>query len=92
MMVTPMLKLNTKQLLQQIHIAEDSEHLIHEVISQAQAKEGFTTLGFMNQHGVNLIAKNDSLLQPFTDLDYILRDGIGMKLAFKFLKCQPEPI
>ncbi len=86
MMVTPMLKLNTKQLLQQIHIAEDSEHLIHEVISQAQAKEGFTTLGFMNQHGVNLIAKNDSLLQPFTDLDYILRDGIGMKLAFKFFK------
>ncbi len=85
-MVTSMLKFNTKKILQQIHIAEDNELLIQEVIEQAQAKAGFTTLGFMNQHGVNLIAKNNALLQSFTDLDYILRDGIGMKLAFKFFK------
>ncbi|MEA1988047.1 MAG: WecB/TagA/CpsF family glycosyltransferase [Pseudomonadota bacterium] len=79
-------KFNAQHLLQQIHVCDDSEVLIEQVITQSQSKQGFTTLGFMNQHGVNLIAKDNALLKPFTDLDYILRDGIGMKLAFKFFK------
>lgn len=79
-------KFNAQHLLQQIHVCDDSETLIEQVITQSQSKQGFTTLGFMNQHGVNLIAKDNGLLKPFTDLDYILRDGIGMKLAFKFFK------
>lgn len=79
-------KLETKKLLNQIHIAENRDYLIQEVLSVIDVdvkQRHITTLGFINQHGFNLMAKDSALVKPFTDLDYILRDGIGMKLAFK---------
>lgn len=77
---------NTKTLLNKITVTDDEHALIEHIIADSKARDLMTTLGFMNQYGFNLIAKNSALLKPFTDLDYILRDGIGMKLAFKFFK------
>lgn len=78
--------LNTETLLNSITVTDDEDALIDEIIADAKALDVMISLGFMNQHGFNLIAKNRALLKPFNDLDYILRDGIGMKLAFKFFK------
>ncbi len=75
---------NTKTLLKKIKISDDANALIEHIIANSKVRNFMTTVGFMNQHGFNLIAKNKALLRPFDDLDYILRDGIGMKLAFKF--------
>jgi beta-1,4-glucosyltransferase len=76
----------TKTLLNKITVTDEENALIEQIITDAKAHDVKTSLGFMNQHGFNLIAKNSVLLKPFEDLDYILRDGIGMKLAFKFFK------
>lgn len=84
MRVTRMDDFNTQSLLERIHISDHSEPLVEEVIATAKMKKSMTSLGFMNQHGFNLMAKNHSLLSYFNDLDYLLRDGIGMKFAFKF--------
>ena len=78
--------LNTKALLNNITVVDDENALIEQIMTHANTAEQITSLGFMNQHGFNLIAKNNALLKPFDDLDYILRDGIGMKLAFKIFK------
>lgn len=78
--------LNTKNLLNKITITNDEALLIKQIFNKSKTMPQITSLGFMNQHGFNLIAKNSELLKPFNDLDYILRDGTGMKLAFKIFK------
>ncbi len=45
--------------------------------------EAPATVGFINQHGFNLIKESHSVADAFSDLDYLYRDGIGMKLALK---------
>lgn len=40
-----------------------------------------TTLGFLNQHGYNIAQGQPDVHRLFLGLDYLLRDGIGMKLA-----------
>lgn len=44
-----------------------------------------TTLGFLNAHGVNLCWDRSSVARNFTDLDYLLRDGIGVDLCCRRL-------
>lgn len=40
-----------------------------------------TTLGFLNQHGYNIAQRQPEVNKLFLGLDYLLRDGAGMKLA-----------
>ncbi len=44
------------------------------------------TLGFLNQHGVNTAVRNEDFYSFLMASDYLLRDGIGVKLALKLFK------
>ncbi|MGR5237716.1 WecB/TagA/CpsF family glycosyltransferase [Vibrio alfacsensis] len=39
------------------------------------------SIGFVNQHGVNLMLCDNLTYENFMSLDFLLRDGIGVKLA-----------
>ena len=43
------------------------------------------TIYFLNAHGVNLAVKNRQFAEIISNGDYLLRDGIGVSLAFKLL-------
>ena len=47
------------------------------------------TIGFLNQHAYNVANQNARNLRAFIDLDYLLRDGIGIKLACLYRKTLP---
>ena len=49
-----------------------------------------TTVGFLNQHGYNLISKDDSLADMFINMDYLFRDGKGIELACRYHKIDPK--
>ncbi|GGJ78158.1 WecB/TagA/CpsF family glycosyltransferase [Pseudomonas matsuisoli] len=42
-----------------------------------------TILGFLNQHGYNIAQTSASMRHHFTQMRYVLRDGIGVKIACK---------
>lgn len=45
-----------------------------------------TSIYFLNAHGVNMAIRNKQFADIINKGDYLLRDGIGVQLAFKFLK------
>ena len=47
------------------------------------------TLGFLNQHGYNLMLGDEIVFDSFKDLDYLLRDGKGVELACKYWGLNP---
>lgn len=50
---------------------------------------GIRRLLFLNAHAVTTAAENVAFRQALLDCDLLLRDGIGLELAFKLLGCQP---
>ncbi|WP_415890392.1 WecB/TagA/CpsF family glycosyltransferase [Neptuniibacter sp. SY11_33] len=48
-----------------------------------------TSLGFLNQHGYNLICNDENIFNSFNDLDVIFRDGKGIELACKYFGLNP---
>ncbi len=44
------------------------------------------TLSFLNQHGVNTAVRNNEFYRFLMGSDYLLRDGIGVKLALKLFR------
>jgi exopolysaccharide biosynthesis WecB/TagA/CpsF family protein len=68
-------------LINKVHSVTDEDELINNVLNQ----DATITLGFLNQHGFNLCS-NGNTLSHFLDLDLLLRDGIGMKMAMKLFK------
>lgn len=44
-----------------------------------------TTLGFLNAHGLNLCWDQPGIANSFQNLDFLLRDGIGIKLCCRKL-------
>jgi beta-1,4-glucosyltransferase len=49
-----------------------------------------STLAFLNQHAYNLSQEDPSMLQVFTDMTYLLRDGIGIKWACQLNGREPK--
>ncbi len=47
-------------------------------------------LGFLNQHGYNITQQNLSARKSFLKVDYLLRDGIGIKIACKVNGIEPK--
>lgn len=47
------------------------------------------TIGFLNQHAYNVANQNSMNLLAFSNLDCLLRDGIGIKLACLYKKTSP---
>lgn len=48
--------------------------------------KGTQFLMFLNAHGVNLARDNDGFRRALLNSDFLLRDGVGLGLAFRFLK------
>lgn len=48
------------------------------------------SLGFLNQHGYNLILQKKEIEDSFFNLDYLLRDGKGIELACRYNKISPK--
>jgi len=74
-------------LIDKLHIIED-DHIdlfMDELLKTKSQK----IIGFLNQHGYNLAAQDRAVLESFSDIDYLLRDGAGIKLACKWNKLSP---
>ena len=57
------------------------EQQIDALLAELGSVTAPTTLGFLNQHGYNIAQHQPEVHRLFLDLDYLLRDGTGMKLA-----------
>jgi exopolysaccharide biosynthesis WecB/TagA/CpsF family protein len=71
--------MSSDAILNQLTLLDDTgyERMLHQL---SQTRDG-VVVGFLNQHGYNLIEQQPHLLKPFQSMDYLLRDGIGIKLA-----------
>lgn len=73
-------------LIEQLHIVDSHvEDFIAELIQTRQPK----IVGFLNQHGYNLAAEDREVLTHFSQIDYLLRDGVGIKWACRWFKQEP---
>jgi len=59
-------------------------------MSELQGRESPTILGFLNQHGYNIAQRNPAILKSFMQVNYLLRDGIGIKVACLFNGIDPK--
>jgi exopolysaccharide biosynthesis WecB/TagA/CpsF family protein len=59
------------------------------MLNQVSRTNKGLVVGFLNQHGYNLIERQPGLFKPFHDMDYLLRDGIGIKMACKLNGIDP---
>ena len=50
-------------------------------IGELRQRQSPTILGFLNQHGYNIAQRHESIRDSFMHVDYLLRDGIGIKMA-----------
>ena len=79
---------NVSQLLNDLTYLEDKDvnaFIVKLITKSTQA----TTIGFLNQHGFNLMVKSSEIKESFTALDHVFRDGIGIKLACKYKGLAP---
>lgn len=59
-------------------------------MSELKERESPTILGFLNQHGYNIAQRNPTILKSFMQVNYLLRDGIGIKMACLFNGVDPK--
>ena len=78
-----------EQILQHLAIYEDSQAYLAELSRQSEDPACFTTVGFLNQHGFNLMLGDKATFTSFQSLDFLLRDGIGISLALKYFGRSP---
>ncbi|MBD9655750.1 MULTISPECIES: WecB/TagA/CpsF family glycosyltransferase [unclassified Pseudomonas] len=57
------------------------EHDVTPLLNELSAPKKPTIVGFLNQHGYNLIQQDERARRHFLQVNYLLRDGIGIKLA-----------
>jgi exopolysaccharide biosynthesis WecB/TagA/CpsF family protein len=72
------------KLLSKTTVVESESALIESLLLSS----GTTTIGFINQHGYNLCNDADTY-DAFMNLDVMLRDGIGMKMALNLFGIAP---
>ena len=73
-----------QQIIEQLAIYDNSVAFLNDLSRQSKAKASFTTVGFLNQHGFNLMLDDEVTFSSFQRLDFMLRDGIGVSLALKY--------
>jgi beta-1,4-glucosyltransferase len=74
-------------LIDKLHIVED--HRFDDFINSLLDTRSQKIVGFLNQHGFNLAAEDASVLGDFAQMDYLLRDGVGIKFACQWNKVSP---
>lgn len=75
-------------LIGKLRLLEESD--IGPLIDELQERQSPVVLGFLNQHGYNLAQQCLEIRHTFMELDYLLRDGIGIKLACLFNGVAPK--
>ena len=50
---------------------------------------GVTTIGFLNAHAVNLAYRDGDFSRSLSNLDYLLRDGVGIEVAMRVKGIHP---
>ena len=71
-------------LIDKLHVVED--HRYDDFINSLLDTQSQTIVGFLNQHGFNLAAESSTVLKDFAQMDYLLRDGVGIKMACQWNK------
>ncbi|MCL1065351.1 WecB/TagA/CpsF family glycosyltransferase [Shewanella olleyana] len=79
--------MNNETILKKVSYLETFQ--VDDFINQLLSTSDAISVGFLNQHGYNLVVNSPSIKADFLSLDYILRDGIGIKLACKLSKINP---
>jgi beta-1,4-glucosyltransferase len=74
-------------LIDKLHVVED--HRYDDFINSLLDTQSQTIVGFLNQHGFNLAAESSAVLKDFAQMDYLLRDGVGIKIACQWNKVSP---
>ncbi|NLS12483.1 WecB/TagA/CpsF family glycosyltransferase [Vibrio sp. SM6] len=75
-----------RQLFQKVSVHQDAGNALIDSLVETQRP---ITIGFLNHHGANLCHDNDDIKNNFNELDVLLRDGIGIKIAMSHLKMEP---
>lgn len=78
----------TGTILSKINYLDESE--VDSFLSRVLNTSTPLSLGFINQHGYNLMVEDDAVYDNFMSLDYVLRDGIGIELACKLKGFSPK--
>lgn len=66
-------------LIRKLRLLDESD--IESLFTELRERSGPTTLGFLNQHGYNIAQAQPVVNESFLRLDYLLRDGVGIKMA-----------
>lgn len=66
-----------RELLEKIAVRTDSEQLVRELLNSDRAK----VVSFLNAHAVNLAVKSGEFYRALYKSQYLLRDGIGVKIS-----------
>lgn len=75
-------------ILKKLTLANDIE--LHAIVEKLAKIDGNVTVGFLNQHGYNLIMRSKEIEKYFFDLDFMFRDGKGIELACLYNKVDPK--
>ncbi len=63
------------------------QNFLEELVSISKTKP--VRLGFVNAHAFNMVSRNQDFLRDLLSCDYLLRDGIGVKMLFRVMGRNP---
>tara|TARA_B110000211_G_scaffold234693_1_gene305659 strand:- start:2238 stop:2957 length:720 start_codon:yes stop_codon:yes gene_type:complete len=75
-------------ILKVMTLADENE--LDVMLDELSKTKKAVSLGFLNQHGYNLILQKKEIGDSFFNLDYLLRDGKGIELACRYNKIPPK--
>ncbi len=82
--------ISTLAILKKITLVDDQDSLLLDIINQSKKNSEMLSIGFINQHAFNLMYQSADVHDNFMGLDFLLRDGIGIKLALNLFNFNPK--
>ncbi|TMP52354.1 WecB/TagA/CpsF family glycosyltransferase [Pseudoalteromonas sp. S1612] len=76
------------EILKKINYFDEPE--LASFISDVVSTDKPISIGFVNQHGINLMLNEREVFESFMGINCLLRDGIGVKLACRFKGIEPK--
>jgi len=77
-----------RKLLDKINVVQDI-YDVERLTGDIYSMNGIITVGFVNAHAFNIAARDSIAYSDLLNLDYLLRDGIGVELKMKLLGRTP---
>ncbi|WP_244268059.1 WecB/TagA/CpsF family glycosyltransferase [Stutzerimonas nitrititolerans] len=60
------------------------------LMTELRKRETPTILGFLNQHAYNIAQRHPKIYESFFEVNYLLRDGVGIKMACLLNGVEPK--